>query len=63
MNSARYDLTMNPKTIKLMPPEETLPILKRDYESMHAMLFGGVPSFDEIMAAIIALESEINELS
>jgi hypothetical protein len=56
---AKYE-EARPGTLKLLPPAENLPALKRDYESMREMLFGSVPGFDEIMAGLAAMETEIN---
>ncbi len=60
--SARYDLA-KPGTLRLMPPEDCLPTLMDDYAHMKEMLFGDVPSFEEILSALRELETEINRLS
>ena len=46
--------------MKLMPPVYNLSKLEDDYEHMQNMLFGNMPSFQEIMATIEKLEKEIN---
>lgn len=47
-------------SLKLLPPEHHLAGLKRDYEAMQAMIFGQIPSFEEIVAQIKSLEKMIN---
>ena len=59
--NAHYDLA-KPGTMRLLPPEDCLPILRDDYAHMRNMLFGKIPSFEEIMACIARLEKEINSL-
>lgn len=49
-------------TLKLMPPERNLKILKADYEHMQNMIFGIKPDFDSILDRIEKLEKEINAL-
>lgn len=56
----RYDLA-KPGTIRLTPPEYNIPVLKNDYEKMRSMLYGDIPTFDEILSGIAALEKEINQ--
>lgn len=60
-NSARYDLA-TPGTMKLMPPDECLPMLEEDYTHMQNMIYGHMPSFSKIMDSIQSLENEINQL-
>ena len=59
--NAHYDLA-KPGTMRLLPPEDCLPVLRDDYAHMRNMLFGEMPSFEEIMACIARLEKEINSL-
>lgn len=59
---ARYDIA-KPGTIKLMPPEHCIDILRKDYTEMREMIFGEPPSFEELMSQVKAIESEINNLS
>ena len=59
--NAHYDLA-KPGTMRLLPPEDCLPVLRDDYAHMRNMLFGEIPSFEEIMACIARLEKEINNL-
>jgi predicted nucleotidyltransferase component of viral defense system len=46
----------------LQPSEQHMATLKEDYEQMQEMLFGDKPSFDDILAALIELESEVHAL-
>ena len=56
---ARY-LDAKPGTFRLMPREERLSDLRRDYQSMQVMFFGAAPTFDEVMERLSGLEQEIN---
>lgn len=47
-------------TLKLVPPSYRLDTLSNDYAAMQDMLFGEVPSFDEIITYLQELENEIN---
>jgi predicted nucleotidyltransferase component of viral defense system len=58
---ASYD-TAKPGSMQLMPSRHHLPGLKRDYEAMKVMIFGAIPSFDEILTELEILEKEINNL-
>jgi len=58
---ARYE-EAKPGSLRLLPPKNHLDELQRDYWAMQGMLFGAVPTFDEIMAGLAALERTINEL-
>ena len=49
-------------TFKLVPPDHVRNALKSDYDDMKIMIFGDTPTFDEIMASIEVLETEINQL-
>lgn len=51
-----------PGSLRLLPPVHHVDELQRDYRAMRTMLFGVVPTFDEIMAGLAALEKSINEL-
>ena len=51
-----------PGTLKLFPPDFRLPELQADYERMQYMLYGKIPTFEQIMACITDLENEINLL-
>jgi len=56
---ARYDLAV-PGSLRLVPGEHVLAAAEADYRAMTNMIFGAVPTFDEIMASLKALEDEIN---
>jgi len=56
---ARYDLA-RPGTLRLSPTRPHATELAKDYREMKVMLFGDVPDFAEIIAAIAELEAEIN---
>ncbi|MDW7656722.1 MAG: nucleotidyl transferase AbiEii/AbiGii toxin family protein [Bacillota bacterium] len=60
-NVARYDLA-HPGTMRLMPPEDCIPVLVNDYEHMKNMIFGTTPSFEKIMDTLQCMETEINAL-
>ncbi|MEI8207314.1 MAG: nucleotidyl transferase AbiEii/AbiGii toxin family protein [Kiritimatiellales bacterium] len=56
---AEYDKA-KPGTLKLIPPDRILEAMRKDYAAMQEMIFGRRPSFDEIIAGLKTLESEIN---
>ena len=56
---ARYDLA-RPGGLRLVPREERLAALERDYRNMGVMIFGEPPEFDTIMETLAALEQEMN---
>lgn len=58
---ARYELATR-KEIRLMPPEDSVRVLREDYRHMQNMIFGDKPPFDEILAAMQALEDEIHAI-
>jgi hypothetical protein len=47
-------------TFRLVPTTERLAELRRDYQEMAIMIFGDVPTFDDITDTLRRLESEIN---
>ncbi|MFT5240537.1 MAG: hypothetical protein ACI9X0_001512 [Kiritimatiellia bacterium] len=47
-------------TLKLIPPERILHVMRKDYDSMQEMIFGRHPSFDDIIHGLQTLEAEIN---
>lgn len=59
--SAHYELA-KPGTMRLLPPEKCIPLLREDYEHMKNMIFGETPEFEEIMECMERLEGEINGL-
>lgn len=50
------------KSIKLMPPENSITNLEVDYKKMQGMIFGEKIPFNEIMEGIKSLEKEIHHL-
>lgn len=48
--------------LKLVPPAGRLPALADDYSSMRSMLFGDIPTFDEIVSGLQLLESEVDRI-
>ncbi len=47
-------------TVKLIPPTYNRAVLAADYKAMRTMLFGEVPSFDDILIRLAELESTLN---
>lgn len=58
---ANYDAA-KPGSICLLPAPHNRSLLARDYGQMGSMLFGSVPSFEEIERGLSTLEMEINTL-
>jgi hypothetical protein len=56
---ARYDLARQ-GSLRLMPREERLAALERDYRNMGVMIFGEPPAFEHILRTLAALEQEMN---
>lgn len=56
---ARYDLAQ-PGTLRLTPPAFRRDAVADDYEQMLPMLFGDVPSFNDLLDGIATLEARIN---
>jgi hypothetical protein len=56
---ARYDLA-RPGSFRVMPAENRVASLERDYRDMAVMIFGEPPAFGGIMETLTALEQEIN---
>jgi hypothetical protein len=50
-----------PGTLLLAPSSTMLEPLRRDYDAMTGMILGAAPAFDEVVAAIAALELRLNE--
>jgi hypothetical protein len=60
------DLDLDAAAAGRFIPSPTVPMkdaLRRDYEAMSGMIFGGVPPFEDVMAAIHRLEADINPAS
>ena len=49
-------------SLKLVPPEFRLKSLQADYKAMRNMIYGDVPSFEQILSGLKDMESEINAL-
>lgn len=61
-NSPDLDLaTAAPGTFALTPTADMREPLERDYAAMGGMIFGDVPSFKDVMAAVGELEARLNE--
>lgn len=60
-NSAALDLkTAYFGTFSIVPSTSMIKELKRDYEAMSGMIFGEVPTFDEVIEAISVFERKLN---
>jgi hypothetical protein len=59
---AKYELA-KPGTLKLVPSDERIRELERDYAAMQQMMFGTTPSLDTILESLKELESQINRLA
>lgn len=57
--AARYDLA-RPGTLRLLPSDDALTEIRRDYQEMREMFFEAPPSFEEIIEQLRALELQIN---
>jgi hypothetical protein len=57
---ARYDLAV-PGTFRLVPPEDRMKELARDYVAMRDMFLGEPVSFESIMEKLRGLENRINQ--
>lgn len=61
-NSPDYDLSHAVSgTFSIVPSDGMRDVLRRDYEAMAGMIFGAVPAFEDVMAAIATLEERVNE--
>ena len=56
---ARYDLAV-PGSLRILPPEHRVRVLRQDYREMAVMIFGEAPSFEHITKQLSNLEAEIN---
>jgi hypothetical protein len=61
LNWAQYDKAINNQLILIPENPVTLKGLGDDYESMKNMLFGEIPSFEEIIHSLKRLEQQINQ--
>jgi hypothetical protein len=51
-----------PGTLRLLPPQHHVDELRQDYRDMQAMLFGSIPTFEEILTGLAELEKSVNAL-
>ncbi len=58
-SASRYDLA-KAGTFKLLPPDNLIPEIRRDYRQMSDMCFGAAPDFDSLMGEIKELETVLN---
>ena len=49
-----------PGSFALIPSDAMITDLRRDYDAMAGMIFGEIPSFDEILATVARLEAQLN---
>jgi len=60
-NRPDFDLaSATPGSFALAPQDEMLDVLKRDYEAMAGMIFGGIPPIEDVLASIASLEKRLN---
>lgn len=59
---AKYEEAI-PETLQISPNNHLKLLLREDYKQMREMLFGTIPSFDEIIASINDFEKRVNNLS
>jgi hypothetical protein len=50
-----------PGSFALLPHDGMVDELRRDYAAMRVMIFGDVPSFEEVLASVQTLEGLVNE--
>ena len=50
----------DPGTFSLIPADEMVEDLRRDYSRMAGMIIGDPPEFNDVIASIAALEEELN---
>lgn len=59
---ARYDLAI-PGSFRLLPAENRVDALRRDYQAMRDMYLSEPPAFDEVLSQLSDLETQINNSS
>ncbi len=52
--------TAQPGSFALLPHDDMIDQLRRDYATMQVMVFGEIPSFEAVMASVARLESVVN---
>ena len=55
---AKYEEAI-PSALRLVPPDSVVKKLNKDFETMKAMIFGTVPSFERILATLREFEQEM----
>ena len=61
-NSSALDLKNTYAGIfSIVPTQGMMKELRRDYQAMSGMIFGEVPSFDEVINAISIFENNLNQ--
>jgi len=45
--------------MRLVPPDSVVEKLKEDFENMKPMIFGTIPSFEQILATLREFEQEM----
>jgi hypothetical protein len=58
-NRARYDLA-KPGSLRLIPPAFRLNAIANDYAQMSSMIFGAIPTLDELIQGLADLEARVN---
>lgn len=58
---AKYDQAC-PGSFHLIPRDERLPVISRDYQEMSAMFFNEPPGFESILEQLLELEKRINKI-
>jgi hypothetical protein len=59
-NRARYDLA-KPGSLRLIPPAFRRNAIEDDYAQMSSMIFGTIPTFDELLDGLADIEARINQ--
>lgn len=59
--AARYDLA-RPGTLALIPPDEKIDTLRKDYNDMKAMFFSEPPAWERVLQELSAFEREVNDV-
>lgn len=52
-----------PGSLRLVPERDFKQALMKDYQAMQGMMLGDMPTFDEIVESISAIEADINSMS
>jgi hypothetical protein len=51
----------SPGSLRICPTEEMTEALKRDFKAMSGMIFGEIPSFESVIAAVSDVEHHLND--